>query len=89
MTHDEALDIFAGSLRRVAPEVDLASVDREAPMLDELELDSMDFLSLVTELHERSGLQIPESDYELLESVDAVVRYLTGTGEAGAARSTS
>ncbi len=81
MTHDEALDIFAGSLRRVAPEVDLASVDRDAPMLDELELDSMDFLSLVTELHERTGLGIPESDYELLSSVDAVVRYLTEGSE--------
>jgi acyl carrier protein len=46
-------------------------------MAEELELDSMDFLSLVTELHERTGVQIPESDYPQVQSVADMVAYLT------------
>jgi acyl carrier protein len=80
MTHDEALEVFAAALRRVAPEVDLDTVDRDAPLLDELELDSMDFLSLVAGLHERTGLPIPESDYPRLDTVAAALAYLVDEG---------
>ena len=76
MNHDEAREVFAASLRQVAPEIDLAAVDHGEPMLDELELDSIDFLSLVTELHRRTGLDLPEADYARLATVADTLQYL-------------
>jgi acyl carrier protein len=47
-------------------------------MSDEMELDSMDVLSLVTEIHSRTGVEIPESDYPLIDTVAALADYLVG-----------
>lgn len=77
MNRDEAHALLAETLRRIAPEVDLAVADTSADLLDELDLDSMDFLTLVGALHERTGLDIPEADYPELDSIDAVVGYLS------------
>lgn len=73
---DDAMELLRLALRRVAPEVDLDDVDHDADLLDELDLDSMDFLTLVGELHQRSGVEIPEADYAQMGSVSAVVGYL-------------
>lgn len=73
---DDAMELLRSALRRVAPEVDLDDVDHDADLLDELDLDSMDFLTLVGELHQRSGVEIPEADYAQMGSVSAVVGYL-------------
>lgn len=80
MNHEQALEVVAASLRRVAPEIDLSEVDHDQPMSEELELDSMDVLSLVTEVHRRSGVEIPESDYPLIDTVAALVAYLVRAG---------
>ena len=76
MDHDAALEAVTASLRRIAPEISLDEVDHDADLLEELELDSMDFLAFVTDLHERTGVEIPESDYPKLSSVEAVLGYL-------------
>ena len=66
------------SLGEVAPEMDAASLDRSAPIADQLEIDSMDFLDFVVGLAERTGVEVPERDYADLASVDGCVRYLEG-----------
>lgn len=76
MDRNEAYAALADALRRVAPEVSLADVDHDADLLEELELDSMDLLSLVTELHQRVGVEISESDYPRLSSVNSAVTFL-------------
>jgi acyl carrier protein len=80
MNHDEATGAVAASLRRIAPEVDPDEVDHDRPMAEELELDSMDFLSLLAELHERTGVQVPESDYPQVQTLSALVAYLVRAG---------
>jgi acyl carrier protein len=77
MTEDEARDLVAGVLGRIAPEVDLAEIDPGAPMQEALDLDSIDMLNLMTGLHERTGLEIPERDQRQLSTVAACVAYLT------------
>jgi acyl carrier protein len=77
MTRDDALDLLARLLQRIAPEVDLATVDPAAALTDEADLDSMDFLNLVTALHGETGIEVPERDYPLIQTVDAFVAYIT------------
>ena len=69
-------DTVLAALTSVAPEVDTTDLDPSAQLTEELDLDSMDFLNIVTELSERLGIDIPERDYPQLSSVDGAVAYL-------------
>jgi acyl carrier protein len=72
----DAYNLFAALLHRIAPEVDLDHADRQAPLQDTLDLDSMDFLNLVAALHDATGIDVPEHDYPQLASIDAFVAYI-------------
>jgi acyl carrier protein len=63
-------------LSNIAPEVDLAGLDPAADLREALDIDSMDFLNLVTALHQRLGVDIPEIDYPKLITLDGAVAYL-------------
>lgn len=76
MTRDQIRDAVVESLHRVAPEADPASLPANANLRQELDLDSMDFLRVVTDLHERLKVDIPESDYAKLATLEACVEYL-------------
>ncbi len=65
-------DVLAG----IAPEVEFSSLDPTAPLRDQIDLDSMDFLNVIVGLHERLKVDIPESDYARLISLDDLVVYL-------------
>ena len=67
----------------IAPEVDLSQVKPGADLRDELDIDSMDFLRFVVAVAERLGVEVPESDYPLVRTLDGCVAYLTQRG-AGA-----
>lgn len=75
-THQTVLAI----VRDTAPEIDIDDVDTSAHFLEELGLDSMDFLDLVTRVYEETGVNIPESDYEEVDNIDALVSYVEERG---------
>ncbi len=60
----------------VAPDAEDIELPPDVSIRKELDLDSMDFLDLVTALHRRLGVQIPEADYPRLQTMDAAVSYL-------------
>ncbi len=67
--------VFA-ALRPIAPEASPGEVRGDLPLRDQIDLDSMDFLHFVVALHDRLGIDIPESDYPHLTTIDAIVAYL-------------
>lgn len=67
-------------LRGIAPEADPAALDPGESLREQLDLDSMDFLSFVIAVHERLGIEIPEADYPRLASLDGAVAYLQAKG---------
>lgn len=69
MSPDDAHTLLQGVITTVAPEIDVHSVQPETLFLDDLQLDSMDFLNLVIGVYEQTGVEIPERDY------DAILRY--------------
>ena len=64
-------------LGKVAPEVDLTSVDPAENLRDQLDLDSMDILNLAIGLFQATGIEVPERDYGRIVTVDGCVGYLT------------
>lgn len=67
--------VFA-ALRPIAPEASPQEVRGDLPLREQIDLDSMDFLNFVLALHDRLGIDIPESDYPQLTTIDAIVAYL-------------
>ncbi len=76
MTDDEAAAAVREVLVAVAPELDPDAIDDHALLRDDLDLDSMDFLNVIIGVHERTGVQVPERDYESITDVAALVDYL-------------
>jgi acyl carrier protein len=60
----------------IAPEADIASLRPQRALRDQLDLDSFDFLNLLVAIHGRLGVDIPESDYAKLETLESMVAYL-------------
>jgi acyl carrier protein len=73
----ELREIVMAAITRVAPEVDPAALRPDAPLRDQVDLDSMDFLNVVIALHDQLRIDIPESDYGQLSTVNAIVAYLS------------
>jgi acyl carrier protein len=72
-------------LNNIAPEVDMASVDPAADLRETLDIDSMDFLNFITAIHHRLNIDIPETDYPKLFTLDRATSYLAaklGSSEA-------
>jgi len=84
MNDTQLRELVASVIHRVAPEADLSRLAPGGDLRDELEIDSMDFLIMVDELHERTGLDIPERDYPQLSSIDGCVAYLAAHGAPSA-----
>jgi acyl carrier protein/RimJ/RimL family protein N-acetyltransferase len=77
VTRDEARALLARLLHGIAPEADVLDVDDSALFQDELDLDSVDFLNLVSALHDAIGIDVPEHDYPDLSSVGGFIDYVT------------
>lgn len=73
-------DEVLAALRKIAPEMDPARIDRARPLADQLDIDSMDYLNFLIALSGRYGIDIPESEMAHLRSVDQIVAYLASTG---------
>ena len=78
MTKDEIQAVLFEELGNIAPDIDASVADPGVDLREEFDIDSMDFLNLVTALHERLGIDIPELDYPKLASIDAATVYLEG-----------
>jgi acyl carrier protein len=76
MTRDEVRGVVVAELGRVAPELDPKALRLDAPLRDQIDIDSMDFLNFIIALHDRVGVVIPEADYSRLSSVSAIVAYI-------------
>jgi acyl carrier protein len=76
MSRDEIRAAVLRALGEIAPEADLASLASDVGLREQLDLDSMDILNFVVGVHAALGVEIPESDYPKLATLDGCVDYL-------------
>ena len=77
MTGRDLRQIVLDALASVAPELDETSIVPDQSFRDQLDIDSMDFLNYVIALHEALNIDIPESDYIQVSTIDNAVAYLS------------
>lgn len=68
--------VLLEELGNIAPEADLQALDPKADLREALDIDSMDFLNLITAIHNRLGVNVPEIDYPKLITLEGAIRYL-------------
>ena len=76
MTEEEIRAAVLRVLGEIAPEADPTRIDPEASLRDQLDLDSMDVLNIMIALHEALHVDIPETDYPKLATLNGAVAYL-------------
>jgi acyl carrier protein len=76
MTVDEARGAVTFAVHQIVPDADVQSVDDDADLRAEFELDSLDFLSFIELLSNRAGHRIDEEDYPYLRTMSTCVAYL-------------
>ena len=76
MTRDEIKDLILEIIKDIDEDAEFDDLDADAPLRDQLDLDSMDFLDIVMELRKRYKLQIPEEEYPELATLSSCVNYL-------------
>ncbi len=84
LTEAEALSVVEESIVRIVPDADFSVVGPDERFRDVLELDSLDFLSLVELLSERTGVRIDEEDYPELTTLADAARFLVDRSKSPA-----
>lgn len=74
LTPEQARHAVTEALRSIVPDADLPGLDEDASLRDELELDSLDFLTFVERLCARARIRIDEQDYPRLATLAQAVQ---------------
>jgi acyl carrier protein len=78
MTRAQVKQAVLDALLAVVPEARSAEIDPVAPLREQLDIDSMDFMNFVVTLDQALGVDVPESEYGRLATLDSCVEYLGG-----------
>ena len=76
MTENEVRERIFEILHRIAPEADLNRLDPNENIREALDIDSFDFLNALVAVNEKFGVNIPESDYRQVATLNGIVAYL-------------
>ena len=76
MEQAEIRTVLLEVMDSVAPGCLPDQIDDDEDIREQMDLDSMDLLNIVAALHERLGIEVPESDVEQLTTISGAVAYL-------------
>ena len=72
MKPTELRPLVLAELRKIAPELEEGDVVPDRLLRDQVDLDSMDWLNFLIAVHQRFGVEIAESDYATLDTLDRI-----------------
>jgi len=84
MSAAEILAVIRDELARIAPEIEFDTLDSAIDLREQADLDSMDYLNLLTALHQRLEVEIPDADAQKLATLDGAVAYIEAKRGAAA-----
>lgn len=81
MTNSDAVEIVHSVISEIAPDTvgELGRVDAAVDVFEELGLDSMDHMTIMEALVDRTGVDIPASSYPQLRTLDSLCAHLLRT----------
>jgi acyl carrier protein len=84
MTREEPIkEVVLRLIKQVAPEADVANLQPDMRLRDQLDLDSVDFMNFAVALQENFKVEIPEMDFFELGTLNGCIRYFVSRGVSG------
>lgn len=80
MTKEELQDMIVKEILQIAPDVEEDEIEVGENIQRSLEIDSFDFLKILTAMHEKTGVEVPEADYAQVGSVSEMASYFLEHG---------
>ena len=77
MTQTDIETLLQAELNRIAPDIEIDEIDRDEDLREEFDIDSLDFLNLVTALGKALNMPMPEADYPQMGTYNEMIAYLT------------
>jgi acyl carrier protein len=78
MNEEAIKSAIVEAILQIAPEVEADEIEPDANIQRSLEIDSFDFLKILTALNEKLGIEVPESDYAEVDTLNRMARYFAG-----------
>ena len=76
MTTTQIDDAVRQAVGAIAPEADLSTIDPDERLRDALDIDSLDFVRLLEQLQNLTGVAVPESDYAKIATLRELTTYV-------------
>jgi len=75
MTLEQIRAAIIGQILFVAPDIDESDIIPDKNIQRSLEIDSFDFLKILTALNDELGVEVPESDYSKVDTLERMTAY--------------
>lgn len=75
MTNEAIQRAIIDQILEIAPDIDEADILPDKNIQRSLEIDSFDFLKILTALSEIIGVEVPESDYAKVDTLEHMAGY--------------
>lgn len=75
MSREEIKQTIIEQILQVAPDISEDEIIADKNIQRSLEIDSFDFLKILTALNEKLGVEVPESDYSKVDTLNNMTEY--------------
>jgi acyl carrier protein len=75
VTKEEIKRAIIKEILAIAPDIEEEEIGPDANLQRSLEIDSFDFLKVLTALNEKLGVEVPEADYGQVDTLEKMADY--------------
>jgi acyl carrier protein len=77
MTKEKLKSIIIEQILEIAPDIERDEIENDTHIQRSLEIDSFDFLKILTAMNEKVGVEVPEDDYAKVDTIEHMVEYFS------------
>lgn len=77
MTTDQIKESIIKEILTVAPDIEEHEILPNENIQRSLEIDSFDFLKILTGLYKQLGVEVPEADYAKVDTLEHMIEYFS------------
>jgi len=77
MTNEQIKESIIKQILNIAPDIEKEEIQPNANIQRSLEIDSFDFLKILTALYKELGVEVPEAEYAKVDTLDHMVEYFS------------
>lgn len=75
MTQEQIKQAIIGQILEIAPDIEQGDIIPDKNIQRSLEIDSFDFLKILTALNDIIGVEVPEKDYAKVDTLENMTEY--------------